>query len=222
MSPIFDRNFDQELIQGGTLAAATLATDDMALEELKQRLKQEAYAEGHLAGQDAARQEAASDLANRQQGALDSLASSVAELRESAGAHRQAVEQHLLEFVLNTCELVFPQIVEATSKDRAVAAIQRCIALAGGVSTLRITVSDAVLRDHGPAISAAFGATGDDMRISVQADPTLEDGDARVAWQHGSMDFSLTRITDGILNALRHAMADQTPQTPSTRSVTHD
>lgn len=222
MTGIFHRNFDQERLQGGALASVALAADGLALDALKEKLRAEGYAEGHRTGQAEAREEAASELASRHQIALDTLAQSVADLRRDAEAHRRALEHQLLEFAVNTCELVLPEILEATSKDRAVAAIKRCVTLAGGVPSLHVTVSDAVLRDHGAAITDAFGASGDDMRVSVQADPAMADGDARVEWRHGSMEFSLARITDSIQNAVRQALAEHSLQTTDSRSVTHD
>ncbi|MEM1064540.1 MAG: FliH/SctL family protein [Pseudomonadota bacterium] len=213
MTGIFQRNFDQERLHGGALAAAALTTDGLALDQLKQRLRAEGYAEGHGAGLAEARQEAADDRAKLRQLALDTLAQRAAALHRDAEAHRRALEHQLLEFALNTCERVLPEILEATSKDRAVDSIKRCIALAGGVPTLRVTVSDAVLQDHGAAIADAFGAGNEDMRVSVQADPAMQDGDARVEWQHGSMEFSLARITESIVNAVRQALAEHHPQT---------
>lgn len=222
MTGIFERNFDQELMQGGPLAAASLGANGPALEKMKKQLQDEAYANGFRAGQAEAHQEAEANLANRQQVALETLAGSLAELRDGTDAHRAAVEHQLLEFALNTCELVLPEILNATSKQRAVDEIKRCISLAGGVSTLNVTVSETVMRDHGAAIAAMLDGPGESTRITVQADMAMNDGDARVAWQHGSMTYSLPRITQSILTAVRQALADIQPQTPQDRSVTHD
>ncbi|MEL6312492.1 MAG: FliH/SctL family protein [Pseudomonadota bacterium] len=221
MTGIFERNFDQELMQGAPLAAASLAADSLALEKMKKHLQDEAYTNGFRAGEAEARQEAEANLSNRQQAALETLVNSLAELRDETDAHRQAVEHQLLEFALNTCELVLPEVLSATSKRRVVDQIKRCITLAGGVSTLTVTVSETVMRDHGAEL-ANLGGSGEGTRITVQADPSMEDGDARVAWQHGSMTYSLPRITQSILGAVRQALAEAQPETTQDRNVTHD
>lgn len=221
MAGIFERNFDQELMQGAPLAAASLAADSLALEKMKKHLQDEAFANGFRAGEAEARKEAGANLANRQQAALETLANALSDLRDSTDAHREAVELQLLEFALHTCELVLPEILSATSKQRAVDKIKRCIALAGGVSILTVTVSEAVMREHGAEL-ANLSRHGKGTRITVRADPSMDDGDARVAWHHGSMTYSLPRITQSILGALRQAIAEAQPETKPHRSVTRD
>ena len=47
----------------------------------------------------------------------------------------------------------------------------------------------------------------------VTADPSLKNGEARMTWENGFMQYSLDRVCDEILQALRHASEQMKLQT---------
>nr|WP_282960695.1 FliH/SctL family protein [Actibacterium sp. MT2.3-13A] len=124
-----------------------------------------------------------------------------------ADRHRAALEAQALDFTLSVCEQVFPEVLRRCSRDRALDRVKKTIALALGSACLRVALSPSALPLLRPDIEAAARAAGLEARIEIAVDPALAEGDVRMEWNNGFMDYSCAAICDRILTALRQAQA---------------
>jgi flagellar assembly protein FliH len=69
----------------------------------------------------------------------------------------------------------------------------------------RITVfmSQRALDMHRAAIEDTIRNRHADVEVKLATDPALDDGDARVEWDNGVMEYSFGQIADQLLDALR-------------------
>ena len=207
MTFLFDRNFDEEIAHGIALiddqgdphAAQSMSRD------AEQRALSDAFEKGKKVGLAAGRVEAETELSESRQLALDVLANRFAELTGSAAAHRSALERQMLDFVLETCERVFPELIDSVSSERAIAQIRRCITLAIGRPGLTVFLAEDTLKALRLDLEATFMSEKSQSKIEFKVDPALSAGDARMEWENGAMHYSFHRICTGILETLRNA-----------------
>ncbi|MDG4648635.1 FliH/SctL family protein [Roseibacterium sp. SDUM158017] len=204
MTYIFDRNFDVE--RDGEPRQAPCAARPMFTEDDLRAAERLARAEGFEAGRSRGRTEAEAEAgaarAQERQDALLAIAGQVETFCRDAAGHRAALECQMLDFAIATCERLIPELLRTRSVDRAAAEVKRCLSLAIGSPRIRIFLSRAVLDLHGAAIEKAILERDEGTKVELAADPALADGDARVEWDNGVMEYSFGRIAEQVLDAL--------------------
>lgn len=211
MSYIFDRDFDGELDherqEAERRARACYTPED--LEAALADARAAAFAEGHAAGRaEGIAESRASSEALRSE-ALGALVPQLERLIGEADRHRAALEAQVLDFTLSVCEQVFPEVL-SRSRDRALDRVRKTIGLALGSACLRIMLSERALPLLRPQIEQAARDIGLKTRVELAAEPALSEGDVRVEWDNGFMEYSFAGVCDRILSALRQARAGTT------------
>lgn len=215
MTLIFDRDFDLELAREERSArcAARASHTPEELDEAVTTAREIAYAEGRSAGHAEGLAEAAGTDGALRVTALKALGPQIEMLVKSSDSHRQALEAQVVAFALTVSEQVFPELLRRRAHDRALAQVRRALTVGLGSATLRVSLSlDALdlLRHDLDAVVAEKGLEG---RVEMRADPALADGDTRVDWDNGVLEYSFSSICDRILSALREARS--APPTPT-------
>ncbi|MGC9370117.1 MAG: hypothetical protein ACP5DX_11315 [Paracoccaceae bacterium] len=207
MSYIFDRDFDSELDrerqEAERLSRARYTTEDM--EAALAQARAEAFRDGHGAGRAEGLAQARGDAEALRAEALGALGPQLERLIGAADRHRAALEVQVLDFTLSVCEQVFPEVLRGCSHDRALDRVKKTIELALGSSCLRIMLSERALPLLRPEIERAAQAVGLDARLEIAADPALAEGDVRMEWDNGFMEYSFADVCDRILTALKQA-----------------
>jgi flagellar assembly protein FliH len=203
--PVFDRDFDKELEQERARAdhdARAIYTQeelDEAIARATEIGRDEGRIEGHAAGVDEAR----ATLAAQQSAALAVLGPRMQALLDRSEQHRRALESQVLEFAISVCEKVLPEILRRRAHARAVGQIRRTLRIAFGSPFLRIYIAESALPALAPRIRQLAEAHELADRVDLQGDAALKDGDARVEWHNGFMEYSFGAVCDRILDALR-------------------
>ena len=207
MSYIFDRDFDSEIDrerqEAERLRRACYTPEDM--EAALSKVRDEALREGHAAGRAEGLAEARASAEALRAEALGALGPQLEQLIGAADRHRAALEAQVLDFTLSVCEQVFPEVLHGCSRDRVLDRVKKTIELALGSSCLRIMVSERALPLLQPEIEQAAQAGGLEARLEIAADPALSEGDVRVEWDNGFMEYSFADVCDRILTALKVA-----------------
>lgn len=207
MKLVFHRDFDLELAQEDRQArrdaGACHTPEEMS--EAIESARAAAFAEGRLAGHGDGLAEAAAADSARRAAALDALMPQIAALIEAADTHRAALEAQLLDFALSVCEQVFPELLRHRAHDRVLAQVRRALSVGLGSATLQVTLSPGALHLLLPDLEAAIQESGLEGRVDMRGDPDLIDGDVRVFWDSGCLEYSFTSISDRILRVLRDA-----------------
>jgi flagellar assembly protein FliH len=209
VSYVFDRDFDRELDherqEAERRARACYTPED--LEAALADARAAAFAEGHAAGRaEGIAESRASSEALRAE-ALGALVPQLERLIGEGDRHRAALEAQVLDFTLSVCEQVFPEVLRSRSQDRALDRVKRTIGLALGSACLRIMLSERALPLLRPGIEQAARDIGLKARVELAADPALSEGEVRMEWDNGFMEYSFAGVCDRILSALRQARA---------------
>jgi flagellar assembly protein FliH len=205
MSYVFDRDFDAEGAKddaGAAPADGPLYTD-ADLRAAERTARAEGFEAGRQRGRAEAAEEARTARCEERHDALLALAAGVERLCADAAAHRAALEAQMIDFALVTCERVMPEILRTRSTDRAAAEVRRCLGLVMESPRIRIFLSRPALEEHRAAIEQTIRDRHAGAEVELAADPALDDGDARVEWDDGVMEYSFGQIADMLLEALR-------------------
>ncbi|RVV96877.1 hypothetical protein EKE94_16155 [Mesobaculum littorinae] len=202
--PVFQRDFDLERAE----EEARRVHDARARhtpEELEEAVAR-AYRAGHAAGKEVGRTEGRDEtrqtLLARHAEAISAIQPQVDALLAGTAEHRAALEAQVLDFTVSVCEKVFPELIDHRARDRALQQIERTIRYALGSPVLRITLAPAARDALGPQIEAIVAETLIGT-LDLSADPDLAEGDARMTWDNGFMEYSFAEICDRILDAVR-------------------
>lgn len=213
MTYLFERNFDEELAleaKGSTPGEGVLAESHVHLQNNLEAVRSEAFEAGHSQGVLDGRAALEAEQHSSQSTSLDVIARQCEALCQGAAQHRDALEADMVAFALSTCEKVFPELIDSRSTERAAAEIKRFLSLAMGSPRLRIQMSEKTFEEHGPAIQAALAGQSSSTAIEILADQDLADGEARMEWQNGTMEYSFERLCNTVLGALRGVQAADT------------
>ncbi|APX89199.1 hypothetical protein BV394_05280 [Brevirhabdus pacifica] len=219
---LFARNFDHER-EAEEAEARRLERARHTEEELQAAValaRAEGREEGRMQGMAEGQAAALQSLAARQTEALEALGPAISDLLSQAGAHRQALEAQSLDFALSLCERLIPELLRGHSRDRTAERVRRSLRLALGSSALRIHLAPTTLEALGPGIQAAAAARPDAPALHLLADPELDDGDMRAAWDNGQMEYSYERTCGQILDVLRRSRLVAIEEAPQTAPLT--
>lgn len=205
MSLIFNRDFDLELAleeQTARHAARASHTPEEVADAVA-TARAAAYAEGRSAGRAEGLAEAAGTDGALRVAALDALGPQIEMLVQSSDTHRQALEEQVLDFARTVSEQVFPELLNRHAHYRTLVQVRRALNVGLGSAMLRVALSPdalALLRCDLDALIVEKGLEG---RVELRADGALADGDTRIDWDNGFLEYSFSSICDRILGALR-------------------
>lgn len=207
MSLVFNRDFDLELAredqQSRRDAQARHTPEELA--DAVAVARAAAFAEGRCAGHSEGLAEAAAADDSRRVAALEALMPQMLAIVQAADRHRAALEAQLLDFALSVCEQVFPELLKHRAHDRALAQVRRALSVGLGSATLQVALSPDALRLLQEDLDISISESGLQGRVETRADPALADGDVRVTWDSGFLEYSYASICNRILRVLREA-----------------
>jgi flagellar assembly protein FliH len=207
MSLVFNRDFDLELaIEDQQARRDALARHTP--EELSEAVavaRAVAFAEGRCAGHSDGLAEAATADEARRVAALEALIPQMMAVMQAADTHRAVLEAQVLDFALSVCEQVFPELLRHRAHDRALAQVRRALSVGLGSASLQVTLSPAALKLLRDDLDSTIVDIGLQGRVEMRADPDLADGDVRVTWDSGFLEYSYAAICERILRVLREA-----------------
>lgn len=214
MIDLFLRDFDAENEIAQTslrVCSAEPAPDKprvFSQEEVNRMLSEaraQALAEGRASGAAQARAEAEASQQARIGDTLVAIRAQLADLLDQDATRRRDMERDLVGLALDVGERVVPELLESYSTDLALARIRAGIQMANGSPRLTIRVSPGTEQATGAeiAVLAQGGMASRPPRII--ADPAMHDGDARLEWEDGFLDYSLDHVCGELLDALREA-----------------
>jgi flagellar biosynthesis/type III secretory pathway protein FliH len=194
------RNFDDD---------GTTSPDDhhaATNEEIAARIAKahkQGHIEGYLTGADAGRAEMAKTMEKAQTEMVETLGQELARLAIAAEQRHEALVAQVVGFTLQTCEIIFPEIIERMSAERVRKTATQSLKMAIGSSRIRVRLSPATLAEIGPELRMQAVQHHCDHALELQADPELHAGDARMEWDHGNLDYGFQKICDRLLVELR-------------------
>lgn len=158
--------------------------------------------QGHADGLAQGKREAGEDHQVQATAALNDMREQLSVFIAQDAQRRTELEGDLVDMVLDICERIMPDFLAAYSIDQVQARLRDTLHIGAGQSTLNLLLSpktEAALNSDITALAAAESST----TLTLTADATLKDGEARMTWENGFMQYSLDRICDEILTALR-------------------
>lgn len=204
MGQLFDRNFDIEIerehAERRQAANARYTPADLAA--AMEQARNEGFAEGNRQGRAEATSELEQTDRRRHVESLEAISGQIGAFMTAGDRLAAELEQQVLSFVLAVFEKVAPELTSTCAAARAEAEVRAAIAMAKGASTLRIHLPRGAFAALGDELAAAGGFEG---RAEVVADDNLREGDARVEWDNGFMEYSFSAICERVLAVLRRA-----------------
>lgn len=164
------------------------------------KAREEGRIGGYLAGAEDGRNEMRRTMQATQAEMLDSLTQ---QLAATSAAQQEALVEQIVGFTLQTCEIVFPELIETMSVARVKKTALQSLKMAIGSSRIQVKLSPTTLAEIGPELQARATYYRCAKALELQADPDLADGDARMSWDHGSLDYGFRKICDRLLAELR-------------------
>jgi flagellar assembly protein FliH len=202
---VFERDFSSDRSEAGETPfdSSTPIYSESDLRAAEQTARAEGFKAGRSVGRSDAMEASETIRAEERHGALLTLATRIEAMCAEAETHRAALEAQMIDFALVTCERVMPEILRTRSADRAAAEVRRCLGLVMGSPRIRVLMSQRALDTHRAAIEGTIGDWHAGVEVELLIDPALDEGDARVEWDNGVMDYSFGQVADQILEALR-------------------
>jgi flagellar biosynthesis/type III secretory pathway protein FliH len=194
------RNFDDD---GTTSPDDHHAATNEEIEARIAKAHKQGHIEGYLTGADAGRAEMAKTMEKAQTEMVETLGQELARLAIAAEQRHEALVAQVVGFTLQTCEIIFPEIIERMSAERVRKTATQSLKMAIGSSRVRVRLSPATLAEIGPELRTQAAQHHCDHALELQADPELHAGDARMEWDHGNLDYGFQKICDRLLVELR-------------------
>ncbi|GAA6199859.1 FliH/SctL family protein [Aquicoccus sp. SU-CL01552] len=209
---LFLRDFDAEALTAGQAAALpedmpppprTYGVDEV--DRLIAEAREAALLQGREEGAAMARAEAEESQAARGAAVLETIAARLSDLLEQEATHRRSLERDVVDMLVDIGERIAPEFLSAYSADLAQARIRAGLRMAGGSAKLTIRVSPEMAQVLEPQLAAMAQSAGIDPAPRLVAEPALGEGEVRLDWDNGGLDYSLERSCTAVLTALREA-----------------
>lgn len=166
--------------------------------------RQQGFEQGFTEGQSEGRREAQSDLQAQAIAATQSLRDQFAVFVSQDADRRAELERDLVDMVLDICERTIPDLLRAFSTQQVQARLAEAIGKGARQADLEIRLSpetETILAE----IITQITPPDRKMPPKLVADASLKNGEAQMSWDNGFMKYSLDRVCEEILLALRHA-----------------
>ncbi|GAA6209882.1 hypothetical protein NBRC116601_31750 [Cognatishimia sp. WU-CL00825] len=210
----FDAETDQINGHGAAQGEAPAAPVYTFTEDELTGLLAEARAQGMEMGETEGRQAGRREILEAQEvksaTALEDIRQQLTEFLAQDAARRTELERDLVDMVLEISERIAPDLIKTMSADLVQARLKDAMRLGARQSKLSLRLS--------PDTEAAIAADLRNAFVAEQvtnadiiADPSLTNGEAKMSWENGFMNYSLDRICAELLDALRQASAQLKP-----------
>ncbi|MGJ8544679.1 MAG: hypothetical protein ACSHWZ_04480 [Sulfitobacter sp.] len=196
------RNFDEDGSAGGPARDPNQPSRE-EIDEMVKKAHKQGHIEGYLTGADAGRAEMRQTMEAAQAEMVDGLSKELARLATSVAAQQEALVSQVVGFTLQTCEIVFPELIERLSAARVRKMALQSLKMAIGSSRILVRMAPATLEQIGPELRQRARYYKCDAALELTADDTLREGDARMEWDHGSLDYGFEKICARLLGELR-------------------
>ncbi|QFT47379.1 flagellar assembly protein H [Roseivivax sp. THAF40] len=201
---IFERDFDRELdSEQGVSPPSERMYSESEVQTKIQLATEAAYARGQDAGWRTAHTEAMGQAERQHLAALEQLGSQLRSLMEGEANHRSKLEDDVVALVKAVLTKVLPDLQSQLSRTRLENEILAHVKLALGSSTLRIRVSTLDLPQLKDTILRKADTLGVTSRIQISSDAALSQGECRVDWDDGFMEFGFEKVCRSILELLQ-------------------
>lgn len=208
------RDFDAESDRFGEDQSVSTAVSEPEVplytfteEELGKMLadaRQQGFDQGHEEGLAEGRREAQADLQAQATAATQELRDQLAVFVSQDADRRAELERDLIDMVLEICERTIPDLLKSYSTEQVQARLADAIGKGARQAELDIRISpqtETVLAE----IITQITPPDRKSPPKITADPSLKNGEAQMSWDNGFMTYSLDRVCEEILLALRHA-----------------
>ncbi len=206
------RDFDAEnALKAGQTDEAEAAPDvpvfTFTEEELGKMLAEaraQGVEQGHADGLAQGLRDAQADHQVQATAALNTMREQLSIFVAQDAQRRAELESDLVDMVLDICERIMPEFLAAYSIDQVQARLRETLHIGAGQSTLNLQLSPKTEEALRAEITAQAEAEGN-TDLHLTSDPALKDGEARMTWDNGFMNYSLDRVCEEILTTLRTA-----------------
>ncbi|SHH79702.1 FliH/SctL family protein [Cognatishimia maritima] len=182
------------------------------LGKLMSEARQQGEAQGHAEGLAEGRREAQAEIQAQAVAATQALRDQLAVFVSQDTERRAELERDLIDMVLEIAERVVPDFIKLHSAEQVQTRLAEAISKGARHAELEIRVSpetEALLAQN----IAQITPPDQPVAPKLMADTTLRNGEAKMTWENGLMTYSLDRVCDEILKALRHASEQMKHQT---------
>lgn len=166
--------------------------------------RQQGFEQGHTDGLAEGRRQAQADLQAQATTAMQELRDQLAVFVSQDAERRAELERDLIDMVLEIAERAIPDLLKSYSAEQVQARLADAIGKGARRAELEIQVSpetETILAEIIPQITPPDRPTAP----KVTSDPNLRNGEARMTWENGFMQYSLDRVCEEILLALHQA-----------------
>ncbi len=217
---LFDRSFEAQL-PGRQFATASAELSAVAPPAYSKGDLDRARAEGVALGRAEALAECniEREIGRLRQATLDAIAGRLGELlAESAQASEHATRDAVAVAAVIARKLL-PRLYRERACSELEELITRVLAAIGDQPKAMVRISPALVDELAPLIEASIAAGGHDQRLTILADPAIQEGDCRIDWPGGGVirdEGLLWREIDALLC---ECVADRPPNSLSLPSV---
>lgn len=199
------RNFDEDMgeVQAFGAKIETFTKDEV--DALVKSAHEQGHQAGFLMGADAGRAEMRRSFQSIQVETVDALTQELARLAVKAEEHRAALLAQVVGFTLQSCEVVFPELIERLSAARVKKVAHHSLKMAIGSSRIHIRLSPATMSSLEADLRARAIYYKCDHALDLQPDPSMRDGEARMEWDRGALEYGFEQICNRLLTELREA-----------------
>lgn len=204
----FDAERERAEEAARTGANKTFSRDEheALLEEARTAAREEGYNEGYSKGEEDMRSSILQDCANSLQVMIPQIESFLSATSE----HRDHLEQQVTQFAEAVLKRILPEIVDKYSKERVREEVSRVLSMAMMKPGLKVYLSVNVAEQ----LTEEFADLAKEMDrpdgIVAVPDETLKDGDLKVVWDNGFLEYSYEDVCNHILDCVRGPQAGAT------------
>lgn len=202
---LFDRAFESTPVSGPTHLVFDAFDDEPAFKAAElEAAKQEAYAEGRLAGL----AEAQAGIEAAAATALDRLADVLQSLFEDREATTAQLRKEAALAAMSTAKVLAPVLAERFPATEIEALLRETLPQLHGEARLTVRISAPRLAVLVPRIEQIAADTGFAGRVEIAVDPMLTGEDCRIEWSNGGVVRDRAKIEAQIDAAMTRCFGD--------------
>lgn len=167
---------------------------DKAVTEAREAAYQEGYAKGEADTREA--------ILAKVSASISEVAPQIEAILARSSEHHTQLERQLTSFAYAVAEKVAPDILRLRTKANILENIRETLAMTLAQPKLLVAVSPAVQEAMGADLEAVAEHLGYKGSLQVKAETALTDGEAKVTWDDGFMEYSFDRVCEQILATL--------------------
>ena len=201
----FDAEREREEEARRTGADKTFSRDEheALIEAARKEAREEGYSEGYAKGEEDMRASILQDCAK----SLQVMIPQIEGFLEKTFEHQAQLEDQVTRFAEAILQRILPEVVAHYSVDRVRNEVRRVLSMAMMKPGLKVYLSTNVAEQ----LTEEFADLARDMErpdgIVAVPDETLNDGDLKVVWDNGFLEYSYEDVCNHILDCVRGPQA---------------